>query len=115
MYVYLTPMPQTVVNPTLDRVRQHCEISVEFVPATADRERVRAVVAKLSRPNYKGLLLPDDFRLHSPVIEMVKMCAHQMGMHVMPLGHFFSMNERSSAAAAAVPPTQQRAAVDVTH
>lgn len=107
MYLYLTPMLANIATPALQRAHALRDVRVEF--ATPGRGRVRELVAMLARPQCLGLILPDDFRQHNATIEMVKVCAYQMGMDVFPLTRYPQNNR--PAAATAVPPTQQQAVV----
>lgn len=49
---------------------------------------VRHLIARLCWLNATVLIVPDNYREHTPLVESLKTCALHMGLQVMPLTRF---------------------------
>lgn len=110
LFLYLTPLSSYGEDRELARFANRSDVVVEYATKAVDADTVRSLVRKLSHPRYRALLLPDDFRRHTEMMEDVAVCARRMGLQVYPLTHF--LKKHQLAAATAVPPTQQPAVAD---
>jgi hypothetical protein len=98
MRIYLSPANDAAHAADTDRLADRNEV-LSLVLAYAERITVQDVVYRLSNPRCKGLLVPDDYHRHSPLIEHVKACAYHMGMDVQPITRYLAKPSPAAAPA----------------
>lgn len=109
MRVYMVPRNDLATANDVEACKRFAESDIKVaVVNELTYPDIRPIVGLLALPACKGLLMPDDYHRHNPLMDTVKLTARLMKLEVLPL-RVFLKKQTQPVAASAVPATQHPA------
>jgi hypothetical protein len=110
-YVYVAPKKDEAFATDVERLRKR-GIRVHAMTPRGAALPVKRMVHFMGDSNCVGLIVPDDHRRDTPLVQQLQTCAHLMRLEILSVTTY--LTETKPAAASAVPATQHPAAAGKT-